>query len=86
MQVFKPLLLLLLAGSTPPLLADEYRQQGAHEHGGPGTYEAEHDEHGDGPERTAPLDAENEQRSHHDVDTLDEGYREPPRRLAPHVE
>ncbi len=33
MQVFNPLLMLLLAGSTPLLLADEHRQHGAHEHG-----------------------------------------------------
>ncbi len=33
MQVFNPLLTLLLAGSTPLLLADEHRQHGVHEHG-----------------------------------------------------
>jgi hypothetical protein len=33
MDAFKPIFLLLLAGSTLPLLADEHRQYGAHEHG-----------------------------------------------------
>ena len=33
MQVFKPVFLLLWAGSALPLLADEHRQHGAHEHG-----------------------------------------------------
>ncbi len=33
MRVCKPLLVLLSAGSTPLLLADEHHQHGAHEHG-----------------------------------------------------
>ncbi len=33
MQAFKPVFLLLLAGSALQLLADEHRQYGAHEHG-----------------------------------------------------